>query len=62
MPRLLPATLAILLVPTASTGAEPAAAPTYKRDVLPILSSHCLCPVRATAPGAKPVSEIVGKR
>jgi hypothetical protein len=62
MPRLLPTTLTILLVPTASTGADPAAVPTFERDILPILRSHCLCPVRATAPGAKPVPEIVGTR
>ncbi|MBM3982198.1 MAG: hypothetical protein FJ304_18425 [Planctomycetes bacterium] len=38
MRRLLPT----LLAPTASAGAEPAAAATFERDVLPILSSHCL--------------------
>ncbi|MFM8273832.1 MAG: PSD1 and planctomycete cytochrome C domain-containing protein [Gemmata sp.] len=42
MRRLLPTLLAILLAPTASAGAEPAAAATFERDVLPILSSHCL--------------------
>jgi len=42
MPRLLPTLFAILLLPAASAGAEPAAAPTFERDVLPILSSHCL--------------------
>lgn len=42
MPRLLPATLAILLLPAASAGAEPASVPMFERDVLPILGSHCL--------------------
>ncbi len=42
MPRLLPTLFALLLLPAASAGAEPAAVPTFERDVLPILGSHCL--------------------
>lgn len=42
MPRLLPTLFAILLLPAASGGAEPTAVPTFERDVLPILGSHCL--------------------
>jgi len=42
MLRALPLLFAIILLPAASAGAEPAVVPMFERDVLPILNSHCL--------------------